>query len=546
MSDTTPGERASRRAAATRHTRRRRIVVGVGVVALVLVAGLGFAWWRLEGNISRLDVSEDLGERPEVAEGPLNILLIGSDTREDQGVPGASLSSGARSDTTLIAHVSADREHVTVVSVPRDSMVPAPPNCDSSVPKEQWTDTQWNSTFSVGGPACLIQTIEGNTGLFINHFAVVDFRGFRGMVDALGGVPVCTPEAIDDDKAKLKLSAGRHVLDGDQALGYVRARKTLGDGSDLGRIKRQQAFLSSVVQEATRTSLLLRPDKLFGFLNAATQSLTTDEEFSLGTMQDLATSVKGIGIKNIQFITVPVKDYEPDPNRVAWAPEAEDLWQTLLDDDVVGEKPTPSRLRVGGAAHREPDRHHRRGRQRHRGAGSGRRGGRRARAPGLPRGHDRQLAGAPERRRRRARHRSGGGSPHRGGRLRGRQGPRQRRPRRHRARDARRGGAAGAGDPQPHRVLAAADPVGDRTQPVAAAEHRGPHGGPGHLRLSLSLPGHLSQGGGGGGSRGVRGFVPHPARPFPASRRPANRKRPAAAGRFGWAEAEGFEPSMGG
>ena len=342
MSDTTPGERASRRAAAIQHSRRRRIVVGVSVVTLVLVAGLGFAWWRLEGNISRLDVSEDLGERPQVAEGPLNVLLIGSDTREDQGVPGASLSSGARSDTTLIAHVSADREHVTVVSVPRDSMVPAPPGCDSDAPKEEWTDTQWNATFGVGGPACLIQTIEGNTGLFINHFAVVDFRGFRGMVDALGGVPVCTPEAIDDPKAKLKLSAGRHVLDGEEALGWVRARKTLGDGSDLGRIKRQQAFLASVVQEATRTSLLLRPDKLFGFLNAATQSLTTDEEFSLGTMQDLATSVKDIGIKNIQFITVPVKDYEPDPNRVAWAPEAEDLWQTLRDDGVVGEEPSPS------------------------------------------------------------------------------------------------------------------------------------------------------------------------------------------------------------
>ncbi len=403
-----------------------------------------------------------------MADGPLNILLIGSDTREDEGVPGASLSSGARSDTTLIAHVSADREHVTVVSVPRDSMVPAPPNCDSTVPKEQWTDTQWNSTFSVGGPACLIQTIEGNTGLFINHFAVVDFRGFRGMVDALGGVPVCTPEAIDDPKAKLKLSAGRHVLDGDQALGYVRARKTLGDGSDLGRIKRQQAFLSSVVQEATRTSLLLRPDKLFGFLNAATQSLTTDEEFSLGTMQDLATSVKGIGIKNIQFITVPVKDYEPDPNRVAWAPEAEDLWQTLLDDDVVGEKPTPSASATAEPLTVSPTRDHRRGRQRHRGAGSG--GARwppRSRLQGFPEVTTASSTGAPERRRRRARHRSGGGSAHRGGRVRGRQGPRQRRPRRHRARDARRGGAAGAGDPQPHRVLAAADPVGDRAQPVA-------------------------------------------------------------------------------
>lgn len=349
MSGTPRGERASRRAAATTQTRRRRALVIVGVVALVVAGGVGFAWWRLEGNISRLDVTDDLGDRPEVAKGPLNILLIGSDNREGEGVPGASLTSGARSDTTLIAHVSADREHVTVVSVPRDSMVPAPPSCSTSVPQDQWVDTQWNSTFSVGGPACLIRTIEGNTGLFINHFAVVDFNGFRDMVDALGGVPVCAPEAIDDPKAKLKLAAGRHVLDGDQALGYVRARKTIGDGSDLGRIKRQQAFLSSVVQEATRTSLLLRPDKLFGFLDAATRSLTTDEDFGLGTMQDLASSVKDIGIKNVQFITVPIMDYEPDPNRVAWAPEAEDLWQTLRDDVVPGEAPKP-----GGSASAEP------------------------------------------------------------------------------------------------------------------------------------------------------------------------------------------------
>ena len=282
MSDATRRERADTEARDTRHRRRRRVLAGLGVFVLVVVLGLGVAWWRLEGNISRLDVSEDLGTRPTAAAGPLNILLIGSDNREGEGVPGASLSSGARSDTTLIAHVSADREHVTMVSVPRDSMVPAPPNCKNSTPKDQWVEQQWNSMFSVGGPACLITTIEGNTGLRMDHFAVVDFRGFRNMVDALGGVPICAPEAIDDPKAKLKLSAGRHVLDGAQALGYVRARKTLGDGSDLGRIARQQAFLSSVVQEATRSSLLVRPDKLFGFLNAATQSLTTDEQFDLG------------------------------------------------------------------------------------------------------------------------------------------------------------------------------------------------------------------------------------------------------------------------
>ena len=340
MSDATRRERADTEARDTRHRRRRRVLAGLGVFVLVVVLGLGVAWWRLEGNISRLDISEDLGTRPTAAAGPLNILLIGSDNREGEGVPGASLSSGARSDTTVIAHVSADREHVTMVSVPRDSMVPAPPNCKNSTPKDQWVEQQWNSMFSIGGPACLITTIEGNTGLRMDHFAVVDFRGFRNMVDALGGVPICAPEAIDDPKAKLKLSAGRHLLDGTEALGYVRARKTIGDGSDLGRIARQQAFLSSVVQEATRSSLLVRPDKLFGFLNAATQSLTTDEQFDLGTMKDLASSVKDIGVKNIQFITVPVQEYAADPNRVEWSPGADVLWQTLVDDGVVGEEPT--------------------------------------------------------------------------------------------------------------------------------------------------------------------------------------------------------------
>jgi LCP family protein required for cell wall assembly len=327
----------------TRSPRRRRIVVTLVVVALVLVAGAGYAWWRLEGNISRLDVSGGLSSnRPSLPDGPLNVLLIGSDTRAGQGQPDSSSVEGARSDTTLVAHLSADRKHVTVVSIPRDSMVPMAPNCDAKVPTSQWTVQQFNAAFSMGGPACTINTVEQDTGLFINHFAVVDFNGFKGMVDALGGVPVCTSTAIDDPKAHLKLAAGRHVLNGTQALGYVRTRYTEGDGSDLGRIKRQQAFLSSVVQEATRTSLLLRPDKLFSFLDAATKSLTTDEDFGIGTMESVAASIKDIGIDKIQFVTVPVQDYAPDPNRVEWSPDAEALWQALRDDEVIGATPSAS------------------------------------------------------------------------------------------------------------------------------------------------------------------------------------------------------------
>ena len=199
---------------------------------------------------------------------------------------------------------------------------------------------QWNQNYSIGGPGCLIRTLEGNTGVFIDHYAVVDFRGFKQMVDALGGVQVCTPEAIDDANTHLQLTAGKHTLDGRQALQYVRVRKSVGDGSDLQRIGRQQAFLSSVIQRATSTQLLFEPTKLFAFLNAATKSLTTDPEFGVGTMGDLASSVKGIGLDKIQFVTVPNEPYAPDPNRVQWKGSAEQIWSALRADRAVGAKAT--------------------------------------------------------------------------------------------------------------------------------------------------------------------------------------------------------------
>ena len=362
------------------------MLAGLGVFVLVVVLGLGVAWWRLEGNISRLDVSKDLGTRPTAAAGPLNILLIGSDNREGEGVPGASLTRAPAPTPPYRARLGRP-EHVTVVSVPRDSMVPAPPNCTNSTPKDEWVVQQWNAMFSIGGPACLITTIEGNTGLRMDHFAVVDFRGFRDMVDALGGVPICAPEAIDDPKAKLKLSGRRHVLDGTQALGYVRARKTLGDGSDLGRIARQQAFLSSVVQEATRTSLLLRPDKLFGFLDAATKSLTTDEQFDLGTMKDLASSVKAHRHQRTSSSSpCPCRSTRPTPTGSSGRPAPTCSGRPCATTaGGAAAKPTRHGIRRRRpAADREPDADRGRRRQRHRGAGPRGAGGRGAGGAGLP------------------------------------------------------------------------------------------------------------------------------------------------------------------
>ncbi len=335
----------ARHGTARHHQVLRRVAIALGA-ALVLAVGLGVAAYaKLSSNISRVDVSAQVGtDRPvdrqaTAAAGPLNILVLGSDNRSQLGTTRYGTETGARSDTTLLVHLSADRTSVTVVSIPRDSMVLAPPGCSPNAPKSQWRVRQWNLAFNDGGTGCVIHTLEANTGVFVNHYAVVNFTGFKGMVDALGGVDVCTPEPINDRDSGLTLGAGRHHINGIQALGYVRVRETVGDGSDLGRIARQQAFMASVAQGATSSSLLLRPDKLFAFLSAATESLTTDPGFSVGTMKDVAESVKSVGTGRIQFVTVPTEQYPADHNRVQWAAGAGQIWQALRDDRAVNQKP---------------------------------------------------------------------------------------------------------------------------------------------------------------------------------------------------------------
>jgi LCP family protein required for cell wall assembly len=331
---------------------RRGGIAVAAALAVALVLSI-VAYVKLTGNINRIDITDALGKRPQKQAttdvntklGPMNIMVMGSDTRAGSGSEfgsGKSIS-GARSDTNLVVHLSADRKSAVVVSIPRDSMTKAPNNCSD---KEWSPDTgvirQWNANFSLGGEACTIKTFEGLTGVYIDHFVVIDFRGFQQMVDALGGVTVCTPVAIDDKEAKLKLPAGKTKVNGKQALGYVRVRKTVGDGSDISRINRQQAFLSSVVQEATSSSLLLRPDKLFRFLDAATHSMTTDTQFGIGEMRDVAQSVARIGMDQIRFVTVPIEAYPANKNRVQWAPAADLVWESMREDKPLpGQKPPP-------------------------------------------------------------------------------------------------------------------------------------------------------------------------------------------------------------
>ncbi len=197
-------------------------VAGVLVVALVL--GIA-AYVKLNGNINRLDISSALGERPapqattdaQTNLGPVNIFVMGSDSREGTKLGKQQTeydTYGARSDTNLIVHLSADRKSAIVVSIPRDSMTKAPRDCKNKNDKvENGVIRQWNSNFTLGGPACTIRTFEGLTGIFVDHFVVIDFRGFQSMVDSLGGVTVCLPEAVNDRQSHLDLPAGKSKVE---------------------------------------------------------------------------------------------------------------------------------------------------------------------------------------------------------------------------------------------------------------------------------------------------------------------------------------------
>ncbi|WP_327586329.1 LCP family protein [Nonomuraea sp. NBC_00507] len=252
--------------------------------------------------------------------GTRNVLVIGSDTREGEGnAPYGPRSTGAgkRSDTIMIIHVPADRGRATAVSVPRDSMV-AIPAC-SGLPAR--TD-MINSVYNKGGAACLRRTLEKLTGLSIQHTVEVDFAGFKGMVDALGGVEITVARAVDDPKAKLKLPAGKVLLNGETALGYARLRY-VGDGSDIGRIKRQQQLVLAMVKKAG--TAFADADRLKAFLGALRKAVKTD--LSLEAMYELAGE---LAKTKMDLVTVPWEPYTRDNHRLQWKqPEAGELFKSL-------------------------------------------------------------------------------------------------------------------------------------------------------------------------------------------------------------------------
>jgi LCP family protein required for cell wall assembly len=353
------------------HSAVRRVVTALAVVlSLLAVTGTAtavVAYYKLNGNITKDDVASLIGpdrpkkiDNPDQAKQPENILLIGSDKRSGQAAKNPNVA-GQRSDTTILLHLAADRKSAVLVSIPRDTIVDIP-SCkrsDGTVVQAQ-PHTMFNSAFSEGGAACTIKTVEHITNIRIDHHVVIDFSGFRGMVNALGGVRICLPEDVNDPYSHLDLSKGYHTVRGEQALAYVRTRHGLGNGGDLSRIDRQQAFLSSMVTKVKSKGLLLRPDRLLRFLDAATKSITTDPGLgSLNALRKLAGDVKGIDTKNVTFLTAPNQPYPQNPNRVELKPSASLVWHALRYDQALpgkGPKKTSTPTSTAQALKTPPER----------------------------------------------------------------------------------------------------------------------------------------------------------------------------------------------
>ena len=257
-----PRSAARRHAPRARHAARRarwrRVVTALGVTVAVLLAtgsvSAFVVYQKLNGNITQENVDNLIGgdrptkvEVPDAPQEPLNILLLGSDERSGKAAENANVA-GRRSDTTILLHLAADRQSAVMVSIPRDTMVPIP-SCKRPDGTEVAAHTlaMFNSAFSEAGAACTIKTVEKLTNIRIDHHVVVDFGGFKDMVDALGGVKVCVPQDVNDPQSHLVLTKGIHNVHGKQALAYVRTRHALGNGGDIDRISRQQAFLGSMV-----------------------------------------------------------------------------------------------------------------------------------------------------------------------------------------------------------------------------------------------------------------------------------------------------------
>ncbi|MFD7373757.1 LCP family protein [Streptomyces mirabilis] len=328
-----------------RSTRSKALLITAWTAAGIVVlggAGAGYLYFKLNGNIKTVDINQALGtDRPlKVDNGSENILVLGSDTRSgsNKKLGGGTDDGSARSDTAMIVHIYEGHKKASVVSIPRDTLVPRPSCTDAKgVTHAAAAGVMFNSAYSTGGAACAVKTVESMSGIRMDHYIEVDFSGFQKLIDDLDGVRVTTTKNIKDPDSHLNLTAGTHTLDGQQALGLVRTRHGVGDGSDLGRIQLQQAFIKALVNQVKHIGVLSSPTKLYDLADTATKTVTTDSD--LGTVKNLASfanGLKGISSSNMNMVTMPVQYDSADANRVLVdKAKAQLVWTALKNDRAI-------------------------------------------------------------------------------------------------------------------------------------------------------------------------------------------------------------------
>ena len=361
------------------HRVRNGVLIGILVLVLGLGTTVGLAYAQLNGRLGHVNTTPMLGDdRPTnsasesnvrspgdpFAGQAVNILVLGSDSRAganseqaDDGV------DGERSDTTFIAHVSADRTRIDVVSIPRDTLITIP-DCTypdgSRVPESGDRNQKFNSAFAYGsmgakatvasGVACTIKAVEAMSNVRIDGFVLVDFAGFTNIVNTIGGVDIFLPCAIVAPKAdNLNLPEGVNHLDGTTATSYARARtgQGLGDGSDLMRIQRQQALFEAIATKVLGMNYMTDIKTLYNFVGSVADSVTTDLG-SITRIAGFAYSLRDMSGKSLTFTTIPVGG-APDGINVLLQPSRDQpYWDALIFDTPLKEAlpqsstPTPT------------------------------------------------------------------------------------------------------------------------------------------------------------------------------------------------------------
>jgi len=346
----TRAERAIARHGNVQAASRARAVFGIIGKALIVV----LVSTLTVGTISAVQLSQELSRHKIVLkdsngnpievpslDGPLNLLLVGSDSREGtgNGVFGSEQSNLA--DVIILLHISADRKNAVGLSFPRDLMVPWPacPSTTGGPGYYAQSLGQINATIANGGPGCTLLTVEALTGLKIPYLAMVDFNGVIELANAVGGVEVCVAEDINDEYTNTYLKAGMHNLQGLQALQFLRTRHGVGDGSDLSRISNQQVYLTALVRKLKGKDVLNNPVALMSLAQTAARNMKLSDTLSdPAQLVGVANALKAIPMKKITFLQLPSVGGMPAPNEGRVQPDyekAQVLFEMLQADEPM-------------------------------------------------------------------------------------------------------------------------------------------------------------------------------------------------------------------